>query len=257
LRRGTTRAAWAAQILEAARIDRPPGPGPHPISIQLHGCGGLRPFMRGYSQAAVEAGIAAVTVDSFKPRGLGRLSASALVCTGVMLRGDKRAADVYALYDWARNEPWIDPDRIAFAGWSHGAWTIMDALALGPDAARATGLSDLPPEPLAGLAAAFLVYTYAGYPALTTARGWNGARPAVSALICGNDKVVGHRLPARAFDRLERDGVPVERLVFEDASHAFDDESPNDPRSVHRPDLFDQAKAWYVERLKAAFGMDP
>jgi dienelactone hydrolase len=79
----------------------------------------------------------------------------------------------------------------------------------------------------------------------------------VSALICGNDKVVGHRLPARAFDRLERDGVPVERLVFEDASHAFDDESPNDPRSVHRPDLFDQAKAWYVERLKAAFGMDP
>jgi dienelactone hydrolase len=159
LRRGTTRAAWAAQILEAARIDRPPGPGPHPISIQLHGCGGLRPFMRGYSQAAVEAGIAAVTVDSFKPRGLGRLSASALVCTGVMLRGDKRAADVYALYDWARNEPWIDPDRIAFAGWSHGAWTIMDALALGPDAARATGLSDLPPEPLAGVAAAFLVYT--------------------------------------------------------------------------------------------------
>jgi dienelactone hydrolase len=184
---------------------------------------------------------------------LSRIAASALVCTGLMLRGDQRAADVFALYDWARRQDWVDPNRIAFAGWSHGAWSIMDALALGPEAGTATGISDLPAEPLAGLAAAFLVYTYAGYPALTTGRGWNGARPQVSALICGNDKVVGHRLPRRAFDRLEKDGVPIERLIFDDASHAFDDHQPSDPRSRYRPDLFEEAKAWYVQRLQTAF----
>jgi dienelactone hydrolase len=253
--KGISRAAWAAELLKHASLERPPGPGPHPLTMQLHGCGGLRPFMAGYSASAVQAGIAAMTVDSFKPRGLGRFSASALVCTGVALRGDKRAADVFALYDWARNESWIDPDRIAFAGWSHGAWTIMDALALGSDAPRATGLNDLPEDPLQGLAAAVLVYTYAGYPALTTGRGWNGARPQVSALICERDQVVGHRLPKRAFERLERDGVPVERLIFPDARHAFDDPLPNDPRSKYRPDLFEEARAWYVERLRSAFRM--
>jgi dienelactone hydrolase len=171
-----------------------------------------------------------------------------------MLRGDQRAADVFALYEWARSQPWVDSDKIAFAGWSHGAWTIMDALALGQDARRATGLSDLPDDPLAGLAGVVLIYTYAGYPSLTTRRGWPQARPPVAALVCGKDQVVGHRLPQRAYDRLAADGVPIERLVFADATHAFDDTAPNDPRSVHRPDLFQQARAWYVERLRAAFG---
>jgi dienelactone hydrolase len=255
MRRPVTRAAWAAELLKHASLERPPGPGPHPLTLQLHGCGGLRPFMAGYTHAAVEGGIAAMTVDSFAPRGLGRLSASALVCTGLTLRGDKRAADVYALYDWARNESWVDPDRIAFAGWSHGAWTIMDALALGSDAPEATGLTDLPDDPLKGLAATVLIYAYAGYPALTTGRGWGPTRPPVSALICERDQVVGHRLPKRAFDRLERDGVAVERLIYPDARHAFDDPLPNDPRSIYRPDLFEQTKAWYVSRLRADFGM--
>jgi len=248
-----SRAEWAAALLEHADLRQPPGPGPHPLTIQLHGCGGLRPFMAGYTTAAIDAGIAVLTVDSFKPRGLSRLAATALVCTGLALRGDRRAADVYALYDWARRQEWVDPARIAFAGWSHGAWSIMDALALGADAGAVTGLSDLPGDPLDGLAAAFLVYTYAGYPALTTGRGWNGAKPQVSALICERDQVVGHRLLKRAFDRLEGDGVPVERLIFPDANHAFDDHQPSDPRSRYRPDLFEQAKAWYVERLKIAF----
>ena len=37
-------------------------------------------------------------------------------------------------------------------GWSHGGWTIMDALALRPGAemARATRIDDLPAEPLEG-----------------------------------------------------------------------------------------------------------
>jgi dienelactone hydrolase len=255
LSQSRTRAAWAARLIEAATIEKPSGPGRHPLTIQLHGCGGLRPFMAGYSQAAVAAGIAAMTVDSFKPRGLNRITASALVCTGMMLRGDQRAADVFALYDWARRQPWVDPQRIAFAGWSHGAWTIMDALALGPNAPRATRLADLPDDPLEGLAGVVLVYTYAGYPSLTTRRGWAATRPQVSALVCGKDQVVGHRLPQRAYDRLAADGVPIERLVFADATHAFDDTAPNDPRSVHRPDLYEEAKAWYAERLRRAFAL--
>jgi hypothetical protein len=43
--------------------------------------------------------------------------------------------------------------------------------------------------------------------------------------------------------------------VFADATHAFDDTAPNDPRSVHRPDLYEEAKAWYAERLRRAFAL--
>jgi dienelactone hydrolase len=252
--RRTTRSAWANELLKAASIVKPQGEGPFPVVLQLHGCGGPRPFMAGYTQAALSAGAAAVSVDSFKPRGLGRLSGSCLVCTGLALKGAQRAADVFALYDWARRQPWVDPARIAFAGWSHGAWTIMDALALGERAGRATRLTDLPPQPLEGLAAAVLVYPYAAYPALTIPHGWRGATPKVSALLCGKDQVVGVRFPARAIERLERDGVPVQRLIFPDATHAFDDDSANDPRARHRPDLVEQAQAWYAQQLKAAFG---
>ena len=40
---------------------------------------------------------------------------------------------------------WVDPDRIVVAGWSHGGWTIMDALALRPgrEMAHFTGLTPL------------------------------------------------------------------------------------------------------------------
>ena len=104
-----------------------------------------------------------------------------------------------------------------------------------------------------GLAATFLVYPYAAYPALTTARGWTGARPRVSAVVCGKDQVVGHRHPARAFDRLERDGLEVERLTLADATHAFEDQGASDPRSRFRRDLFDQTKVWYALQLGKAF----
>lgn len=248
-----TRAAWAAELVKAATVVKPAGPGPFPLSIQFHGCGGLRPLQEAYASAAVAAGFAVVIADSFKPRGLTRLSASALVCTGAALRGAERAADVIALYDWARRQSWVEADRIAAAGWSHGAWALMDAIALGDRAGRACGLSDLPPEPMRGLAGAVLIYPYAAFPALTISRGWGPAKPSVAALLCGKDQVVGMRFPPRAVDRLEADGLSVDRLIFPDATHAFDDDGASDPRVRYRPDLFEQARAWYVASLRRAF----
>jgi dienelactone hydrolase len=251
-RRTWTRAAWAAELMPHATIFRPDGPGPFPLVIQMHGCVGPRPFERIYAEAARDAGLATLMIDSFRPRGLSRLAGSALVCTGAILRGAERAADLIATHHWAEGQSWVDPGRIAAAGWSHGAWSIMDALAAGPDAARFSGLADLPERPLARLAAAVLVYPYAGYPALTAARGWGDHRPPVAALLCGKDQVVGVRHPARAIDRLERDGVPVDRLFFADATHAFDDEGAAHPQARFRPDLLEQAKHWYVQALTRA-----
>jgi dienelactone hydrolase len=218
----------------------------------MHGCGGLRPFMTEYTRVALAAGVAVVTVDSLTLRGLAGWRSNALVCTGAVLKGAERAADLYAIYDWVRRQSWADPDRIAAAGWSHGGWTIMDGLAAGENAGRYCRLTDLPAQPLAGLAAAIVIYPYAGFPALTIGRGWGVHRPKVFALLAGRDQVVGTRFPARAIDRLSRDGLDVERLLMAEATHAFDDERPADPRSKHRPDLREQALAWYGNALKSA-----
>lgn len=247
-----TRAQWAEKLLRHATLLKPPGLGPFPLVMQLHGCGGLRPFMKTYADAALSAGYAVLIVDSFKPRGMSRLDGSIMVCTGMALHGAERSADLYALYDWAQRQSWVDRRRIVAAGWSHGAWTIMDGLALRDRAPRFAKLADLPPDPLAGLAGTVLVYPYAGFPSMTYSRGWGGAKPKVHALLCGRDQVVGVQYPKRAIDRLERDGLLVDRLQFADGTHAFDDEKASDPRSRYRPDYLQQAADWYGRALRTA-----
>jgi len=219
----------------------------------LHGCAGSQPFQMSYAEAAVKAGAAVVIVDSFKPRGMSRLDGSLFVCTGTVLRGAQRAGDLYAMLHWLKSQPWADASRVVAAGWSHGGWTIMDAFAQGDGAARMTGLVDADHAALKAVKGVFLVYPYASFPSLTSARGWQGARPKVFAVLGGRDQVVGTSGPQRALGRLKADGLAVDVLAFPDATHAFDDDDANDPRTRYRPDLRATAEQYYVRALRAAF----
>lgn len=248
--------AGRAALLErnGLTVLKPFGFGPFPVVLQLHGCAGSQPFERLYAEAAVRAGVAVVMIDSFRPRGMSRLDGSLFVCTGAALRGSQRAGDLYAVLHWLKGQSWADSSRVMVAGWSHGGWTIMDALAQGPEAARMTGLTDAHPEQLKGLRGAFLVYPYAAFPSLTSTRGWNGARPKVFAVLGGRDQVVGERYPRRAFDRLTRDGLPVDLLYFPEATHSFDDDAAVDPRTKYRADLREQSLAYFGKALNASLG---
>jgi dienelactone hydrolase len=220
------RAKWLAPHLH---ITKPEGAGPFPALLMLHGCGGPRPFQRDIAAVAAKAGAAAVQVDSFAPRGIDRAGAYATVCTGARLRGRERAGDLYAAMAWARRQNWVDPNRIIAAGWSHGAWTIMDALALriGDEMRRATGIADLDGEPLEGLASAFLAYPYAGPTSFAGRRAWRVA-PRSIAITAGRDVVVGHTRPRAALTRLRDNGAPIEMVHFENATHAFEDAESSD-----------------------------
>jgi len=250
--RGLTAARWGDELARAVTVVKPAGRGPFPVSLQFHGCGGLVPLQGHYAQAAVKAGFAVVTVDSFKPRGLSRLDGHLFVCTGAMLRGTQRAADIHAMLAWLETQGWADTKRIGAVGWSHGGGTLMDALALGSATGKATGLTDADPKMLAKLRGVFLIYPYASFPSLTSQRGWRGAKPKVGAIIGGRDTVVGTRAPLRALERLKRDGVSVEAEVFAEATHSFDDNAAVDPRTRYRPDLSAKARARYVAFLKTA-----
>lgn len=232
-------------IPPSAVVLRPMGDGPFPTVIMMHGCGGRQPFMFHYAEAFRDAGYAVVVVDSFAHRGIDRLNAHLTVCTGLRLRGRERAEDLFSVIDWSTQQDWCDGDQLAAAGWSHGGWTIMDAMCLASSRpellARAARLRQI-----------LVVYPYCGPPSLTRSQGWGALRPQVTAILGGRDAVVGARTPARALERLSRDGVPVRVYTYEDATHAFDDDHATDPRTRFRVDLRDQTTAIAVAALATA-----
>ena len=65
-----------------------------------------------------------------------------------------------------------DPARLVLAGWSHGAWAIMDLATMPLERPGEAGLADPSPEPLAGLQGLFLGYPYGGVTALSRTRPW-------------------------------------------------------------------------------------
>jgi dienelactone hydrolase len=244
---------WGAEVARASRVFKPSGPGPFPVALILHGCGGKTPFLEDYAQVAVEAGWAAVVVDSFAPRGISPLAAKLFVCTGARLHGLRRSGDIFAMIAWLQAQDWADAGRVFLAGWSHGGWAIMDGYAIGANAARATGIADADPAALrAAVKGAFLVYPFAYFPSLTSNRGWGQGAPPVFAVLGGKDQVVGWKHPKRALDRLAADGVAVETVFHDDATHAFDDDHANDPRARYRPDLFARMKADLASALARA-----
>lgn len=250
----STLAARADLLAKGVRVLKPAGSGPFPVALQMHGCAGSQPFQNSYAEAAVKAGVAVVIIDSFKPRGMSRLDGSLFVCTGAILRGAQRAGDLYAMLHWLRGQPWADANRVMAAGWSHGGWTIMDGFAQGSGAARMTGLTDADPALLKAVKGVFLVYPYASFPSLTLARGWQGQRPKVFAVLSGKDQVVGIANPLKALNRLKADGLAVDILTFPDATHAFDDDDANDPRTRYRADLREQATGYYIQAMRKVFG---
>ncbi len=256
---GLNAADWGARVAGASKVFKPSGPGPFPVALILHGCGGKTPFLETYAQVAVEAGWAAVVIDSFAPRGISPLRAKLTVCTGTALHGLKRSGDVFAMLAWLESQPWADPSRMFLAGWSHGGWSIMDGYAIGANAARATGIVDADPRKLrARVKGVLVVYPYAAYPSLTSSRGWDLQGfdgPQIFSVLGGKDQVVGWKHPRRALDRLARDGLAVDTVFYADATHAFDDDRANDPRARYRPDLFAQTQAYFataLERVRSA-----
>ena len=244
-------AVWGEQVAKHSRVFKPAGLGPFPVALILHGCGGKTPFLEDYARTAVAAGWAAVVVDSLKPRGLTLMDAKLTVCTGLRVRGGKRAADVFAMLSWLEGQNWADASQVFLAGWSHGGWTIMDAYAMGERAALVTGLADATPDRLKAVKGAMLVYPFAGYPSLTIRHGWGQATPPVWSVVAGKDQVVGWKAPKLALDRLARDGLSVDQMFLPDATHAFDDDKANDPRARYRPDLFERVRTYFTGALQA------
>lgn len=112
---------------EPGELLLPPGEGPFPAVIILHGCDGVSAHVRAWARRLARWDYAALVIDSFTPRGVANVCNDAAALPAAW-----RARDAAAGAAYLRTLASIDPDRLAVVGFSHGA---NSALQLAPQAA--------------------------------------------------------------------------------------------------------------------------
>lgn len=245
-------------------IVKPDGPGPFPVVLQFHGCGGLvapdgsrQPIMDEYASVLLEAGMGVVSVESFPHRKIGRREALDTVCTGAKFRGAERAGDVLVALDHVRNLPWVDATRIGLAGWSHGGWSIMDLLAMDLTTTKPHNLKAVPPGKLDGVVGVHLTYPWSGTViALTPNRGW-AHTPKTRVVMASEDSIAPGAGTLKAIERMREAGAQVDVRVFEGLDHAFD-ERFQEPGSdlVFVEEAAETAREEYAAWFAAVFALD-
>lgn len=197
------------------------GPGPYPLFVQMHGCGGLNMDQHGsYADIANAAGYAALIVSSNAPRGFDQTRSLEEVCQGKALLGQERAGDIFVALSEAAKRDDVDSSQIVLGGWSHGAWTVMDYLTLDQEAGLPAGL-DAYDGPRPDIKAVVLFYPYCGLGSRTRTYGWSRAL-SVIALMATDDTVVDYAECQKVFDKIQASGaVAIERHLY-NAEHAFD-----------------------------------
>ena len=209
--------------------------GSDPVMLIFSGCGGVRPHHADWARIASEEGYIGIVVDSMTPRGFSREEAQARVCSGTALWGRERASDVMAMMHYVQTLDGADPARIVLFGQSHGAWAVMDLMAMDFGRLAPTGLWPRPdPAVLAAVKGTILFYPYCGTFSLSPDHPWR-MQPPTLMVLAENDTVVSPLACREVATRMESDGVPIVVDSYSDAGHSFDEFSlpENHPLKYH------------------------
>jgi dienelactone hydrolase len=106
------------------QLYKPAGEGPFPTVVVLHGCGGIAERDRVWAARLNGWGYAALTVDSFGPRGVRQ----GLCTMPQLVPPNLRARDAFAAAAWLRTLSEIDGAHIGVIGFSHGGWSVLKAI---------------------------------------------------------------------------------------------------------------------------------
>jgi dienelactone hydrolase len=218
-------------LLPQMQVLLPDTDEPRPAVLFFHGCGGPRDYSVARARRIVELGYVAILVDSYTGRGIDWQ----LSCEGRVLPGSQRAADVLVALEFARQQPAVDPDRLFVMGYSHGGWTVLEALANGD--ALPPKLSDSPGNHLAGVVGVIAWYPYCGIGAEYT-RGWSSDVP-VLILLAADDQTTAPEPCIDIANEHSQRGLPVQWRVYPGVDHGFD--LQEDWVKVYDPEIHRQA----------------
>ncbi len=96
-------------------LSRPPGAGPFPAVLVLHGCDGFRPFESSMVDELAGLGYVGLAIDTLKPQGLTN------ACSSVAPAARASVGYASAALAWLRQQSYVKPDRLGVIGFSMGA----------------------------------------------------------------------------------------------------------------------------------------
>jgi dipeptidyl aminopeptidase/acylaminoacyl peptidase len=232
-------------------VTTPPGPGPHPVLLTIHG----GPFAQyGWSlfdetQVYVSAGYAVVQCNPRGSSGYG--SAHGRAIRGGF--GELDAEDVLAFLDAALEDPQLDAERVGVMGGSYGGY--LTALLIGRTSRFAAAISERAfLDPVSFVGSSDIGWSFpdqylgtdperlAAQSAMTTARSIT-----TPTLVIHSEE--DWRCPveqgARLYVELKRRGVPSELLLFPGEGH----EMSRSGRPKHRLARFEHVLRWWARWL--------
>ncbi len=112
---GTTKTKAGDLVMLSGKLTKPQGSGPFPAVVMLHGCRGIDKAQDTWASRFSNWGYVALQVDSFTCRGQKDICA-----TPFIIPFPTRVQDAYDSKSYLAKLPFVDPNRIAVAGWSHG-----------------------------------------------------------------------------------------------------------------------------------------
>jgi dipeptidyl aminopeptidase/acylaminoacyl peptidase len=235
-------------------VTTPPGPGPHPVLLTIHG----GPFAQyGWTlfdetQTYVSAGYAVVQCN---PRGSSGYGAD----HGRAIRGGwggLDADDVLAFLDAALDDPALDADRVGVMGGSYGGY--LTALLIGRTARFAGAVVERAfTDPVSFVGSSDIGWyfpdRYLGTdPARLAAQSALASAPAITTPTLVIHSEEDWRTPleqgARLYVELKRRGVPSELLLFPGEGH----ELSRSGRPRHRLARFEHILRWWARWLPTA-----
>ncbi|TFV88947.1 S9 family peptidase [Blastococcus sp. CT_GayMR20] len=234
-------------------VTTPPGPGPHPVLLTIHG----GPFAQyGWTlfdetQTYVTAGYAVVQCNPRGSSGYG--SAHGRAIRGGF--GGLDAADVLAFLDAALEDPQLDADRVGIMGGSYGGY--LTTLVIGRTNRFAAAISErafLDPVSFVGSSDIGWAFPdqYLGtdpeqVAAQSAMAGARGITTPTMVIHSEEDWRCPVEQGARLFVELKRRGVPAELLLFPGEGH----ELSRTGRPRHRLARLEHVLRWWARWLPA------
>ncbi len=222
-----------------AYLYRPPGAGPFPAVVLLHGCHGVLRSTLEWARWFRDRGYVAIVPDSWTARAV------ADGCSPDFdIPSTERFDDAIGALRYLHSRPEVDRRRIGAVGWSNGGVFAM-ALVNGPSLARAQRRGVTLPEP--GVAAAVAFYP-GGCASLV---GERAVRPLL--VLMGDADDWTRPEPCRAMvEAMRARGADVAIVLYPGAVHYFD--VAGQPR-VYLPGVANSHKPG--ECCGATVGYDP
>lgn len=123
--KGTTKINGGDFVLLKGKLTKPQADGPFPAVVLLHGCSGIQKSQDDWASRLATWGYVSLQVDSFNPRGTSDICGNSR-----RVPFEIRTQDAIDAKSFLCTLPFVDSNKIAIIGWSHGGSTTLSSVSI-------------------------------------------------------------------------------------------------------------------------------